>query len=166
MSKLIRNGQLADDTWKILRLGQGETARDVKLPVGKVLVPPAVWHARRAELIHREYEHGWELGIWLAADEPPSSIERDIEDFSVIAIEFDRFSDGSSYLAARLLRERYGYGGELRAIGDVPNGKLSWLYRLGFDTISVPAASRRFAGTLVRSHEPGWNDSALAVAAA
>jgi uncharacterized protein (DUF934 family) len=148
MSRLIRNGQLINDNWKILRLAQGDTSHEVKLPVGEVLVPPSVWQARRAELIHREYEHGWELGIWLAADDSPASIEHDLDDFSVIAVEFDRFSDGNSYLTARLLRERYGYRGELRAIGDVPHGKLSWLQQLGFDAVAVPPGGRQFPGAI------------------
>jgi len=165
MSKLIRNGQVVNDAWKILRLAEGDTPHGVKLPVGEVLVSPAVWKTRRAELIHREYEHGWALGIWLAADESPASIERDIDDFSVIAVEFDKFSDGNSYLAARLLRERYGYSGELRAIGDVPQDKLSWLHQLGFDTIAAPT-SRQFAGVLARPHKSGWGGNPVLVAAA
>ena len=165
MSKIIRNGQVVNDAWKILRLGEDDFAHEIKLPVGEVLVPPSVWLARRAELIHREYEHGWALGIWLAADESPSSIERDIDDFSVIAVEFDRFSDGSSYHAARLLRERYGYRGELRAIGDVPQGKLSWLHQLGFDTIAAPA-SRQFPSLLTHPHKSGWGSSPVPLATA
>jgi uncharacterized protein (DUF934 family) len=165
MSKIIRNGQRVIDAWKILRLGANDSAHEIKLPVGEVLVPPSVWQARRAELIHREYEHGWALGVWLAADESISSIERDLDDFSVIAIEFDRFSDGNSYLSARQLRESHNYRGELRAIGDVPQGKLAWLYQLGFDTIAVPA-TRQFAGAVIRPHETGWYDPALVAAAA
>ena len=163
MSKLIRNGQLVNDTWKILRPGENDTARKIKLPVGEVMVPVSVWLARRAELIHREYEHGWTLGVWLAADESPASIENDVDNFSVIAVEFDRFSDGNSYLSARLLRERYGYSGELRAIGDVPQNKLSWLHQLGFDTIPAWPSSQQTSGIVVR---PDSSNRTLAVAAA
>jgi len=139
MSRLIRNGQVVPDEWKILRLADGDTAQDVRLPVGPVIVPLSVWQARRRELIHREYEHGWALGIWLAADENPQAIELDIDDFSVVAIEFDKFSDGNSYLAPRLLRERYGFKSELRAIGDVPQDRLSYLHQMSFDTIETHA---------------------------
>ena len=137
MSRLIKNGQVVTNEWKVLRLAEGETAQSVKLPVGPVLVPLAVWKARRRELIHREYEHGWALGVWLAADESPQALESDIDDFSVVAIEFDKFSDGDSYLVPRLLRERYGYKGELRATGDVPHGKSSYLHQIGFDAIEL-----------------------------
>lgn len=139
MFKLIKNGRVVSDEWKTLTLAEGDTPQSVKLPVGPVLVPLSVWQARRAELIHREYEHGWPLGVWLAAEESPKEIGRDIDDFTVIAVEFDRFTDGNSYATARLLRERYGYKGELRAIGDVPRDKLTYQHQVGFDAFAVRA---------------------------
>jgi len=139
MLKLIKNGHVVTDEWKTLTLAEGDTPHSVKLPVGPVLVPLSVWRARRAELIHREYEHGWPLGVWLAAEEGPESLERDIDDFTVIAVEFDKFSDGKSYSTARLLRERYSYKGELRAIGDVPRDKLTYQHQVGFDAFAVRA---------------------------
>ncbi|OGT01123.1 MAG: hypothetical protein A3F73_12270 [Gallionellales bacterium RIFCSPLOWO2_12_FULL_59_22] len=139
MFKLIKNGHFVTDEWKTLTLAEGDTPQNVRLPVGPVLVPLSVWRARRAELIHREYEHGWPLGVWLAAEESPEAIGRDIDDFTVIAVEFDKFSDGRSYSTARLLRERYGYKGELRAIGDVPRDKPAWQQQVGFDAFVVRA---------------------------
>ena len=139
MFKLIRNGGVVTDEWKTLTLAGGDTPQSVRLPVGPVLVPLSVWKARRAELIHREYEHGWPLGVWLAAEEGADAIARDIDDFTVIAVEFDRFTDGKSYSTARLLRELYGYKGELRAIGDVPRDKLTYQHEVGFDTFAVRA---------------------------
>ncbi len=137
MFKLIKNGSVVVDGWKTLILAKSDTPHSVKLPVGPVLVPLSVWQARRAELIHREYEHGWPLGVWLAAEESPEAIGRDIDDFTVIAVEFDKFADGNSYSTARLLRERYGYKGELRAIGDVPHDKLTYQHQVGFDAFAV-----------------------------
>jgi len=139
MSKLIRNGQVVSNEWKVLRLAEGDTAQSVKLPVGPVLVPMSVWKARRRELINREYEHGWALGVWLTSDENPQAVESDIDDFSVIAIKFDKFSVGNGYPALRLLREQYGYKGELRAIVDVPQDRLFDLHQIGFDAIEIRA---------------------------
>src|SRR3989338_8212371 len=112
MFKLIKNGQVVTDQCKTLTLAEGDTPQSVKLPVGPVLVP---------------------LSVWQAADESAKEIGRDIDDFTVIAVEFDKFSDGNSYSTARLLRERYGYKGELRAIGDVPRDKLTYQHQVGFD---------------------------------
>lgn len=137
MFKLIKNDHIVTDGWKTLTLAKGDTPQSVRLPVGPVLVPLSVWRARRAELIHREYEHGWPLGIWLAAEEGAEAIEHDIDDFTVIAVEFDKLADSNGYATARLLRGRYGYKSELRAIGNVPGDKLSYLSKVGFDAFAV-----------------------------
>jgi uncharacterized protein (DUF934 family) len=137
MFKLIKNGHIVSDAWKTLTLNVGDTPQDVRLPVGPVLVPLSVWQTRRAELIYREYEHGWPLGVWLAAEQGPEAIEHDIDDFTVIGIEFDKFTDGKSYQTARLLRDHFGYKGELRAIGDVPRERLSYQHLVGLDAFLV-----------------------------
>jgi uncharacterized protein (DUF934 family) len=147
MSKLVKNGKVEHDDWKTLHLEADDTPHGVRLPVGPVLVPLSVWKARKAELIRREYEHGWPLGIWLAADESPAAIEQDLDDFTVIAVQFDKYGDGNSYLTARLLRERFGYRSELRAIGDVPASKLAYLNQIGFDAIASSARGK-FIGAL------------------
>lgn len=139
MSKLIKNGHAVVNEWKTLTLAEGETPESVRLPAGQVLVPSSVWRARRSELIRSEYEHGWLLGVWLGAEEDLDAIVGDIEDFSVIAIELDKFSDGKAYSTALLLRERYGYRGELRAIGDIPRNTFQ-LRQFGFDAFEVKAA--------------------------
>lgn len=140
MSKLIKNGRTVVNEWKTLTLAEDETPQSVKLPAGPVLVPASVWRTRRAELIHSEYEHGWLLGVWLNADEGPEAIVRDLEDFSVIALEFNKFTDGKGFSTARLLREQYGYKGELRAIGDVPRDTFQLLL-FGFDAFEQHEAS-------------------------
>lgn len=147
MFKLIKNGRVVADEWKTLTLAADDTPHNVRLPVGPVLVPLSVWQVRRAELIHREYEHGWPLGVWLAAEEGPEEIGRDIDDFTVIAVEFDKFTDGKSYSTARLLREHYGFSGELRAIGDVPRDNPAFQHDVGFDAFSVRANQK--AGSLL-----------------
>ncbi len=137
MLKLVKNGNVVADEWKTLVLAEGDTPQNVRLPVGPVLVPLSVWRARRAELIRREYEHGWPLGVWLGADEGAEVIAGDLDDFTVIAIAFDRFSDGKSYATACDLRVRHGYKGELRAIGDVPSEGLGYRRDVGFDAVAV-----------------------------
>jgi len=55
----------------------------------------------------------------------------------VIAIAFPKFTDGRGYSIARLLRERLGYAGELRATGDVLADQIPLLWRCGFDALVV-----------------------------
>ena len=50
-----------------------------------------------------------------------------------VEVNFPKFSDGRGYSIARLLRERHGYTGELRAVGDVQRDQLFYLSRVGFD---------------------------------
>lgn len=138
-TRIIKNGIVVDDAWKVVTLATDDTPETVKLPVGPLLVPASVWRARRAELICREYEHGWPLGVWLTAEEGPEAIAADVDDFTVIAIEFSKFTDGRGYSTARLLRTRYGYGGELRALGDVLRDQLFYLARVGFDAFAIRA---------------------------
>jgi uncharacterized protein (DUF934 family) len=139
MARIIKDGEVREDAWKLVVLAENETPQSVRLPVGPLLVPVAVWRARRAQLIAREYEHGWPLGVWLAAEEGPETIAADLDDFSVIGVQFSKFSDGRGYSTARLLRQRHGYRGELRAIGDILQDQLFYLQRVGFDAFAVRA---------------------------
>ena len=74
------------------------------------------------------------LGLWLESDEDPVLIADSLEAFSLIAVNFPQFTDGRGYSTARLLRERYGWKGELRAIGDIQRDQLYYLSRCGFDS--------------------------------
>lgn len=137
MPKIIKQQRLADDEWKVLQLAENETPHSVRLPVGPLLVPLAVWRARKEELIHRNWEHHEPLGVWLSPSEGPEAIAQDLDDFTLIAVHFPKLADGRGYSTARLLRERYGYRGELRAFGDVGQDQLFFLDRVGFDSFSV-----------------------------
>jgi len=135
--RLIKERRLQDAEWKVVTLIDGQPELDVCLPVGQLLVPLSVWKAKKACLIHREYEHGTPLGIWLSPDDDPAEIAGDIDDFTVIAVHFPKFTDGRGYSIARLLRGRYGYDGELRAFGDVGRDQVFFLNRVGFDSFLI-----------------------------
>jgi len=55
----------------------------------------------------------------------------------VVAVNFPKYGDGRGYSIGRLLRERYGYRGELRAIGAVARDHLQQLARCGFDAFQL-----------------------------
>ena len=125
MSQLIRQRRIADDDWTLVRAASALT----DLPDGvPVIVPLKLWIERRAALIARG-----EVGVWLAPDEDPVALAADVARLAVIAIDFPQFTDGRGYSHARLLRERYGFAGELRAIGDVQRDQLYYLSQCGFD---------------------------------
>ena len=68
-----------------------------------------------------------------------SDIKCDIHGFSVIVLDFPTFKDGRAYSQARLLRERYGYAGEIRARGDVLRDQLLFMARCGVNAFEFPA---------------------------
>ena len=133
-SEIIKNRAVVADDWTVLRLSEGETADSVTIPAGKVIVPLAVWQARRAELQGRA-----PLGVWLNSDAQADAIKDDLEHFEVIGINFPIFTDGRGYSIAFNLRTRYGYTGELRAIGDVLRDQLFYMQRVGFNAFAVRA---------------------------
>lgn len=132
MADIIRNRAIVTDDWQLLRLEDGTTAENIVLPEGRLIVPLAVWQQRRNDLLARQA-----LGIWLAHDEGPDLIADDLTHFQVVAIDFPKFSNGRGYSSAALLRTRYGYQGELRAIGDVLRDQLFYMARVGFDAFAV-----------------------------
>jgi uncharacterized protein (DUF934 family) len=105
---------------------------EVEIPAGPVVVPLALWLERHAELIARG-----EVGVWLAGSDDPSPIVRWLPELPLVAVDFPKFTDGRGYSVAYLLRSRFGYRGELRAIGDVLPDQLFFMRRVGFDAFAV-----------------------------
>jgi uncharacterized protein (DUF934 family) len=65
------------------------------------------------------------------------SIVADLPRYKTIEIKFDAFTDGRGYSTAKLLRDRFAFTGELRAVGDVTIDQLFYLSRCGFDTFAL-----------------------------
>ena len=133
MSEIIKSGRVQADEWTVLRLAEGDDPAAVALPAGRVIVPLAVWLARR-DALHAQAEAGV-LGVWLAGNEDPAVLAGDLSALTLIAVDFPKFADGRGYSIATLLRTRHGYGGELRAIGDVLRDQFFFLLRCGFSVL-------------------------------
>lgn len=132
MAQLIKNGAFAVDTWQTLELAEGETPESVALPAGDVIFPFAVWQARKAEIAGRE-----KIGLLLQPADAVEDVADDLGQFALIAVNFPKFVDGRGYSTASLLRQRYGYQGELRAVGDVLHDQLFFMQRVGFDAFAL-----------------------------
>jgi uncharacterized protein (DUF934 family) len=132
MAAIIRDGIVAADSWLQLEFNADGSAPPVP-DAGDVIVPLAVWRTRRAELVARPGR----IGVWLAGHEDPAGIAEDLRLFGVVAVTFPTFTDGRGYSIGRLLRERYGYKGELRAIGDVFRDQLFFLASCGFNAFAL-----------------------------
>ena len=93
----------------------------------------------------REFSGTWQkhvgengaLGVRLSASDDPALIANDLEKLALIAVEFPAFTDGRGYSTATLLRERYRYIGELRAVGDVLRDQVFLMARAGFTTLAL-----------------------------
>jgi len=133
MSDIIKNGRVHADEWTVLRLAEGDEAATIALPAGRVIVPLAVWQARREELLPKA-EAGV-LGVWLAGNENPAALTAELSALPLVAVDFPKFADGRGYSIATLLRTRLGYGGELRAIGNVLRDQFFFLLRCGFSVL-------------------------------
>lgn len=128
---LIRNGALAADDWVAL-------ADDTPPPEGgSVIVSLARWKAERAALLDR----GAAVGVRLESSEPAAALADDVAHLALIAIAFPTFRDGRGFSTARLLRERHGFAGELRAVGNVLRDQFLFMHRCGFDAYEVADAA-------------------------
>lgn len=128
MAVLIKEQRIAADSWRLLERGAKGELPEVPAR-GDVIVPLGLWLARREGFL----AYPGRLGVWLDANEGPEAIAKDLSRFVLVAVNFPKFGDGRGYSIARVLRERYGYRGELRAIGDVLHDHLHFMKQCGFD---------------------------------
>ena len=127
MPKIIIKDKIVDDKWEVLpKAFLGEP------PVNKLLLLPMKYWLEHSENLRLPV-----LGIWIDSDEEVEDIGEKANMFPVIAINFPSFTDGRGFTAGRLLRERYGYNGQLRAIGHVIRDQLFNLKRCGFDAFQL-----------------------------
>jgi len=93
------------------------------------------WLASRADLAGRNQR----LGVRLDSHERIDAILADLPHFALIALNFPNLNDGRHFSTARLLRERHGFTGRLRATGQVLRDQLDLMRRCGFDEFELPA---------------------------
>lgn len=144
MPKIIKDDAVIDDHWQLMPAPKNEKAAGEKAAStdgaiednsfehgifkSNTMVPVAVWLAQKSALIHRD-----DIGVWLNSDDAIELLVNDLSTLPLIAIHFPTFTDGRGFSSARLLRERYGYSGEVRAIGYLLRDQLCYLKRCGFN---------------------------------
>jgi uncharacterized protein (DUF934 family) len=130
MPKLIdQNGVVrVGDDWFVY------TGDASAIPVGAKVLLPAT---ELREFAGTWRKHASALGVLLSPSDDPATIAHEFANLELIAVEFPAFTDGRGYSKARLLRERYGWQGELRAVGDIQRDQLFLLKRAGFDMFAL-----------------------------
>ncbi len=131
MQTIIKKNQVVTDQWTLL---SADTTLDEALRTEQAIIPFALWQQHKAQL-----QNVQPLGIWLESNEVIEDLSEDLAQFAVIALNFPVFTDGRHFSSARLLRERYAYTGEIRAIGDVLRDQLFFMQRCGFDAYAIRA---------------------------
>jgi uncharacterized protein (DUF934 family) len=76
------------------------------------------------------------VGVRIASDKLPSDVP-DLGKLALVAVEFPKFTDGRGYSVGRMLRDRHGFTGELRAVGWVLRDQLFYLERCGFNAFEM-----------------------------
>jgi uncharacterized protein (DUF934 family) len=139
--RLTKSGaSVSQDDWSVLTLAQfAEGSLDTHCTAPqKRLLPLNVWLEERDALI-ADATHP--IGVWLDSHEDPAAITEDLPSLAVVGINFPTFKDGRGYSTAYLLRQRYGFTGELRALGDVQRDQLFYMKRVGFDAFQLKAGA-------------------------
>ncbi|MGB0683560.1 MAG: phosphoadenylyl-sulfate reductase [Magnetovibrionaceae bacterium] len=144
---LLKSDGLVSDPWVALADDERPTAG------ANLLVPFERWQAEGQSL----QAHDGELGLALPGDVDLEEIKDEIFRFKLITLSFPTFMDGRAYSAARLLRERFGFSGELRAVGDVLRDQVPLMARCGFDAFEVSdenADASWLGGVIERAYQP------------
>jgi uncharacterized protein (DUF934 family) len=126
MPSVIKQRQIVEDAWR-------HVADDAELPTGPIIISFARWRQERATL----RERGEPVGVRLPNTTDVAELVSDLPELALVALEFPKFVDGRAYSQARLLRERHGYQGEIRATGDVLRDQLFFMARSGFDAFEL-----------------------------
>lgn len=125
---LLKNDNVVEDTWTVV--GDEE-----KIPAdGGAIITLERWQRERESLLGRNAP----LGLTLNSSQSPEKVEG-LSAFALIRLEFPAFTDGRAYSYARLLRERFGYTGEVRAAGNVLRDQYAHMLRCGFDAFEIDA---------------------------
>src|SRR5712692_8515446 len=111
---------------------------DAEIPAdGAVLISAT----RFLEHAHALSQRGAPTGVIWPNNRAVDELVPYLDQLAAIALVFPSFRDGRAYSQARLLRERHGYRGELRATGQVLRDQFVFMLRAGFDAFEVKKQS-------------------------
>ncbi|MBK1680962.1 DUF934 domain-containing protein [Rhodocyclus tenuis] len=122
---------IVEDHWFLLRDPRAETRADAQ---SATIFPFSLWRELRQAGVRLDPAR---TAIWLSADDDFRDEIDAISKLPLVAIDFPDFRDGRGYSLAYLLRTRYGFKGDLRAIGDVLRDQLFYMLRCGFTSFDV-----------------------------
>ena len=123
MPQVLKDNRLIDDSWTLL------TEDLESLPSGDILLSYSQWQTFSDQLD----SHDGSVGVIIEGNADIEDIIEPLLKLPLIAITFPKFADGRAFSSARLIRERYEYTGEIRAVGGFIRDQLYYLSRCGFN---------------------------------
>ncbi len=103
-------------------------------PQGDITVSLTRWQKDRAQLLSITGR----LGVRLSPVDATQDIADDLHQLALIEVDFPVYTDGRAFSHARLLRKRYGYQGEIRAVGQFMPDQVFYLSRVGVNAFQLP----------------------------
>ncbi len=128
-----QHGLVLSDPWRFI--DADEVGEACNVVTQYVILPMPLWLAHGQRL----GERGYSVGVWLGPADEPEVLTSALDSLPVIAIQFPTFTDGRGYSQGRILRERMGYRGDLRAIGDILRDQMYLLHKCGFSSFALRA---------------------------
>lgn len=151
MTTLIRNGQIAEDDYIGL-------ADDAAMPAsGRVIVSLDRW-LRESQAFRLA---ALTVGVRIPNTADPGAIYDAVGDRPLLVVEFPAFGDGRAYSQARLLRQRHGFRGEIRATGAaVVRDQIFGMHRCGINSFALrgdqdAASCLRSLAEFTEAYQPG-----------
>jgi len=121
--------ELRDGVCRTLDDAFTHVADDQDMASGDVIVSLSRFQSDGESLL----SEGRRVGVRLTAAEEVEALAYDLSRVALVALEFPKYRDGRAYTNARLLRERFGFKGQVRAVGDVLREQAGFMARVGFD---------------------------------
>ena len=131
MRQVIKQREIVADTWKYAdEDAAADAAASVIVPLARYLQERELW-----------LSSGKKLGVRLAPADTIEAIVADLPKISLVALEFGGIGEGRGYTHAQLLRRRYDFTGEIRAVGKIFRDQVFYMARCGFDAFEFPEGS-------------------------
>jgi uncharacterized protein (DUF934 family) len=146
--RLLRNGRIVDDDWSYVAEADGN-------PTAQLILTFAEWQSERDQWLTQDRR----LGVVLLPANPVEQLAPDLSRFALIAAQFSGPSEGRGYSQARALRERWKFGGELRATGYVRRDQLFFMARCGFNSFELADADLETASTALSPFSAAYQAS-------
>ena len=124
--QIIKNRKIVEDSW--LHVADDEPIADGT----DALISWDRWSKEREDLT----SYSGRIGVCLPNTIDPEDLRGDLDRFAMVAIDFPIYRDGRAFSIARVLR-RLGYGGEIRAVGNVLRDQIYFMERCGFDAYEL-----------------------------